>query len=65
MKIQNKLHLAFAIVGITSSVIALIRIALGHDVQEVVTPNMIIGAICLAGMMIIHYTERKKNHDTK
>ena len=60
MKIQNKLYSAFAIVAIVSAVIALIRIALGHDVQEVVTPNIIIGAICLAGMMIIHYTERRK-----
>ena len=65
MKIQNKLYSVFVVVAITSSVIALIRIAWGHDAHEVVTPNIIIGAICLAGMMIIHYTERRKNHDTQ
>ena len=55
-----KLYAGFAFVAIASSVVALIRIALGHDVQEAVIPNIVIGGICLACMIILNYTDRRQ-----
>lgn len=57
-----KLYSLFALVAVAlaSAIIALVRIALGHDASEVVPPNIIIGGISLACMMIIFYTDRRK-----
>ena len=57
---SDKLFSAFALVAIASGVISLIRIALGHDVVEVVIPNMAIGAVCLCCMMVVYYKKRRK-----
>ena len=57
---KNKLYASFVLVAIVSAVIALIRIALGHDAADAATPNIIIGSMCLAGMMIISYKERRQ-----
>ena len=55
-----KLYSLFALVALASAIIALVRIALGHEASEVVAPNIVIGGISLACMMIIFYTDRRK-----
>lgn len=60
IKIYNKLYSGFTFVAIISAVIALVRIALGHDAQTAVMPNIVIGGICIAGMMILSYKDRRQ-----
>ncbi len=55
-----KLYSAFALIAIASGVIALVRIALGHDVDDAVIPNITIGGICLAGMILLSSRKRRK-----
>ncbi len=55
-----KLYSAFALIAIASAIIALVRIVLGHDVNDAVVPNIIIGSICLTSMMTLSYKERRK-----
>jgi len=55
-----KLYGILALVAIISAVIALIRIALGQDSQEVVSPNITIGVICVIGMYVLLLKERKQ-----
>jgi len=57
---KNKLYASFAIVALASAVIALIRIALGHDAVDAVTPNIIIGSVCVACMMVLSYKNRRQ-----
>ena len=55
-----KLYSVFAMIAIISGIVALVRIALDHDVEDAVKPNIVIAGICLAGMMIISYRNRRK-----
>ena len=60
MKIN--LFSVLGLIAIASGFVALLRIRLSHDLSDVVIPNVIIGSICLAGMMILNYkfTKRRK-----
>ena len=58
--IKIKLYTGFAFVAIASAIVSLVRIALGHNIQEAVIPNIVIGGICLACMMILNYTDRRQ-----
>ena len=55
-----KLFASFALIGLASAVIALIRIAIGHDATEAVTPNIIIGGACVACMYLLFIKERRQ-----
>lgn len=52
-----KLYQGFALVGIASGIVALGRLALGHDAQEVVPPNIVIGGVCVVMMVLLSYKE--------
>lgn len=55
-----KLYMAFAIVGIASGIVALGRLALDHDVVEVVQLNIVIGGICVVMVILLSYKERRQ-----
>lgn len=55
-----KLYRGFALVAIASAVVALGRLALGQDYNDVIPPNMGIGAFCLVMMVLLFYKERRK-----
>ena len=55
-----KLYTGFAFVAIASAIVSLVRIALGHDAIEAVRPNIVIGSVCLAMMMLLYYRERRQ-----
>ena len=57
---KNKLYASFALVAMASAIIALIRIAIGHDAVEAVQPNLVIGSVCVACMIIISYKKRRQ-----
>jgi len=52
-----KLYQGFALVGIASGIVTLGRLALGHDAQEVVPPNIVIGGVCVVMMVLLSYKE--------
>ncbi len=60
LKIKTRLYAIFAVVAILSAVITLLRIATGADDHEAVVPNIIIGSICLGGMIVLSFKERRK-----
>ncbi len=60
IKMQIKLYSGFAFVAIVSAVIALIRIALGHDITEAIIPNIVIGSVCVVCMMMLSYKDRRQ-----
>ena len=60
MKIKIRLYAIFAVVAILSAVIALLKIATGADAHEATVPNIIIGSICLGGMIVLSFKERRK-----
>ncbi len=55
-----KLYAVFAIIGIASGIVALGRLALGHDVQDVIHPNIVIGSVCVACMYLLLIKERRQ-----
>jgi len=55
-----KLYSVFAMIAIISGIVTLVRIALGHDIEDAVKPNIVIAGICLFGMMTISYRNRSK-----
>lgn len=55
-----KLYQGFALVAIASCIVALGRLALGHDVQDVIPPNIVIGGVCLVMMVLLFYKERRQ-----
>ena len=55
-----KLYTGFAFVAIASAIVALVRIAMGEDAVEAVRPNIVIGSVCLAMMIMLYYRERRK-----
>jgi len=55
-----KLYSVFAMIAIISGIVTLVRIALGHDTEDAVKPNIVIAGICLAGMITIFYRNRSK-----
>ncbi len=57
---KNKLYASFALVALASAIIALIRIAIGHNSVEAVQPNLVIGSVCVTCMIILSYKERRQ-----
>ena len=55
-----KLYQGFALVAIASGIVALGRLVLGHDAQEVVPPNIVIGGVCVVMMVLLFYKERRE-----
>ena len=55
-----KLYTAFAFVAIVSALVSLVRIALGHNIQDVLPLNMVIGSVCITCIIILVYKERRK-----
>jgi len=55
-----KLYLVFAIIGIISGIIAFGRLALGHDVYDVIYLNIVIGSLCLACMYLVLIKEGRQ-----
>ena len=55
-----KLYQGFGLVAIASGLIALVRIGLGQDRQEVIPVNLAAGAVCLVCMVLLMYRERRK-----
>ena len=55
-----KLYQGFALVAIASAIVALVRLGFGEDPQEVIPPNMVIGAVCLVIMGLLYYKERRQ-----
>jgi len=60
LKIKIRLYAIFAVVAILSAVITLLRIATGADAHEAAVPNIIIGSICLGGMIVLSFKERRE-----
>lgn len=54
-----KLYTGFCLVAIASAIVALGRLALGHNPQDVIPPNVVISGVCLAVMMGLIYRERR------
>jgi len=61
MKIKP--YVVFAMVGIASGIVAFGRLALGHDVQDVIYPNIVIGSVCVSCMYLLLIKERRKNNE--
>ncbi len=59
-QMKTNLYGIFAVIAIVSAVIALIRIAIGHHVADATIPNIVIGSICVALMVILNYKWRRK-----
>ena len=55
-----KLYTAFAFVAIATGIVTLGRLLLGQDPQEVVPVNIIMASLCVTGMAILMYKERRK-----
>jgi len=55
-----KLYQGFGLVAIASALVALVRIGLGQDRQEVLPVNLAAGAFCLVMMILLSYRERRK-----
>lgn len=55
-----KLYQGFALVAIASALVALVRIGLGQDPQEVIPVNVVAGGVCLICMLLLMYKERRK-----
>ena len=52
-----KLYQGFALVGIASGIVALVRLGFGQDAQDVVPPNIVIGGVCVVMMVLLSYKE--------
>jgi len=57
---MSRFYQGFAVVAIASAIFALVRLLLGHDAQEAVLPNIVIGGICLVIMILLSYKEREQ-----
>ena len=57
--ILDKLYLGFVLIAIASAIIAIIRISLGHNIVDAATPNIVVGGVCLACIMILGYKMRR------
>ena len=55
-----KLYYGFGLVAIASGIVALGRLALGQDYDEVIPPNIVIGGICVVMLILLSYRERRK-----
>ncbi len=55
-----KLYQGFGLVAIASALVALVRIGLGQDPQEVIPVNVVAGGVCLGCMLLLMYKERRK-----
>ena len=55
-----KLYHGFAFVAMASAIVALGRLAIGQDPQQVIPTNVTIGSVCVVCMLILMYRERRK-----
>ena len=55
-----KLYQGFGLVAIASALVALVRIGLGQDPQEVIPVNIVMGSFCVGCMLLLMYKERRK-----
>lgn len=59
-----KLYTGFGFVAMASAIVALIRIVLGQDPQEVVPANLVISGVCLVFMGGLFYRDRRPRRIT-
>lgn len=55
-----KLYQGFALIAMASAIVALVRLAFGQPVEEVVPPNIVIGGICFVVMLLLIIREKRK-----
>ena len=56
----TKLYQGFALVAIASAIVALVRLGLGQDYNDVIPPNLVIGGVCVVMMVLLMYRERRQ-----
>ena len=55
-----KLYHGFAFVALASAIVALGRLAIGQNPQDVIPTNVTIGGVCVVMMLLLMYREKRK-----